>query len=207
MSQEKTCPARPFDPDCSERVPIEQLLMLMDVVQQVTPRDWDGRNWSIIREQLEGLGKAPEQIKAMTLHDIRMCFMGRPKQILELGGAAETATNVIQTDDADLLAVRRTKSRKMTEPPERMIQAYRLRVLKEMSQQGIADLMSEELKTPVTQPRVSTWIARVKKWLEDGNVLPQIEVPGSDTRPKTVNVPNIELGQDQERRTPRQRRG
>lgn len=93
------------------------------------------------------------------------------------------------------------------EPMPYMIQAYRLHTLRGGKQAEVADWMSKELGKPVEQAVVSRWLKRVRKWIEAGNVLP--DIPTSNSRPNGRAIPMdpgiIDAGQRTDGRTPRQR--
>ena len=94
--------------------------------------------------------------------------------------------------------------RRMKQPPEHMIQAYRLSILMSVTQAELAELLQGELRRRVTQPEVSRWIKRVKEWLEAGNVLP--DMSGERTgKADSVDPAVIEMGRRRDGRSSRQR--
>jgi hypothetical protein len=96
---------------------------------------------------------------------------------------------------------------KQKQPPDYMIQAYRMRWITGWKQAQIAEAMTTELGRTIKQPKVSEWLKRVRDWLEAGNVLPDIADHG-DSQPISESATDPELldmGQRQDGRTPRQR--
>lgn len=60
----------------------------------------------------------------------------------------------------------------LKQPIEIEVQAYRLAMFKGEKQKMIATMLSKKHRRPVSQPDVSRWVKKVKKWIEAGNVLP-----------------------------------
>lgn len=73
-----------------------------------------------------------------------------------------------------------------------------------MTQTKLAEVLTAQLKRPVKQGTVSRWIKQVKKWLQAGNILPDL----SETRlckPVPIDPERIDLGERQDGRAKRQR--
>ena len=68
----------------------------------------------------------------------------------------------------------------------------------------LAQILSRELGRSIGQGVVSRWIKEVKKWLEAGNVLPDVGKP-LDKQPLAMDPEDLELGKRQDGRTKRQR--
>ena len=109
------------------------------------------------------------------------------------------------TDDPHKLAMRakRTSAPKR-EPSPDAIACYRVFFLKGMKQQPLADYMTKELKRPISQGAVSRWLREVKKWIEAGNILPDLPEP-LKRKPDSIDAGVIEMGQREDGLTPRQR--
>lgn len=92
-SNPKDWPKFPFRQRCSERVETDQ--STVDAIREVIA-DWDGKNWIAVREALRATGRAPEELRKMTVFDVRMAFAtGQRAIVVALGGRPETATGKI----------------------------------------------------------------------------------------------------------------
>jgi NACHT domain len=94
---------------------------------------------------------------------------------------------------------------KIKKPSENAIKAYRywLAFGRDKNQSEIAAELTKELREPVTQPKISRWIMRVEKWIEAGNVLPDLGMQARRARP--IDPSKLDMGKRQNRLTPRQR--
>lgn len=110
---EATWPKHPFRSDCTERVPINDVLVKF--VRENHFSDWDGRNpdWICIRELLQADGKALDQVPTMTTFDVRQALMAR--LVLRLGTAIETHTGEV-IEPIDRRKPAKPKKRPRTSP-------------------------------------------------------------------------------------------
>lgn len=88
------------------------------------------------------------------------------------------------------------------EPSKEALAAYRISIQTGKKQQEIADILSREFHRQISQGQVSKWIREVKKYLEAGNVLPDMPVAA---RPVPVDPGVIEMGPRGDRRAKHQR--
>jgi len=93
--------------------------------------------------------------------------------------------------------------RKIKEPPKEAIAAYRLEFLQGKTQTAIAAELSQEFHRPISQGRICRWLKQVKKYVEAGNVLPDIE--GLHKKPTSVDPANLDMGPRQDGLTKNQR--
>jgi hypothetical protein len=92
------------------------------------------------------------------------------------------------------------------EPSKAAIAVYRYRLVTGKSQTELAqdpDLM-KQLRRAVDQGTISRWLNQVKRWIEAGNVLPDLTVT-PDTKPTPMDPEQIDLGERQDGRSKRQR--
>jgi hypothetical protein len=81
---------------------------------------------------------------------------------------------------------------------------YRLWLATGQTQEELARLYTQE-KRPVDQGTVSRWIRQVKKWLEAGNVLPDLTA-ARDRKPMPMDAARIDLGPNREGRSAGQKK-
>lgn len=91
---------------------------------------------------------------------------------------------------------------KLKQPPEDALACYRSWVATGLRQLELADVLTNELKRPVSQGQVSRWIRQVRKWLEAGNVLPALNA-SPITKPIAMDPDRIDLGRRIDKRRPR----
>jgi len=89
--------------------------------------------------------------------------------------------------------------RRSKEPPKYYFDTYRLVIVKGCSQQEAAEVLTKERTKPVSQQQVSRELKRVKHWIAQGNVLPDIE---SSEKPKEETWSNerLDVGKRQDGR-------
>jgi hypothetical protein len=78
-------------------------------------------------------------------------------------------------------------------PPAHYIMAYRLSFVHQASQSELARILTQELGRPISQPRVSRMLKRVRDFLAAGNVLPDI-FPDRGRPPVTMDPSRLDLG-------------
>ncbi len=91
------------------------------------------------------------------------------------------------------------------EPSPDAFIAYRLLRLMGMKQTEIAEQLTELFRRPIAQGTVSRWCKEVARWLEAGNVLPDLP-ESSHRKPIPVDPAELDKGEDREHRAPRQRK-
>lgn len=91
----------------------------------------------------------------------------------------------------------------LREPSKDAFAAYRLSVATGKKQAELAELLTSELRKPVSQGQISRWLTQVAEWIEAGNVLP--DIPGLSHKPTSIDPTVIDGGERQDGRTPRQR--
>ena len=96
-------------------------------------------------------------------------------------------------------------SPKSKEPSKDAYKAYRLAVLQGKNQTEIAEILTAELRRPVTQGQVSRWIKKAKAWIKAGNVFPDLLEQDSSQPVKAMDPDILDRGARQDRRTKRQR--
>jgi len=86
---ESQWPKRPYDPDCTETVPIDENTVA--VIRKVIT-DWDPLcpNWLAVRDKLQDRGKTDEQIARMDIFEIRTALASGMKRILQVSGVSNT---------------------------------------------------------------------------------------------------------------------
>jgi hypothetical protein len=90
---ESASPPRPLVASYVGTANAETLQAIRNVIA-----DWDGTNWSAVRECLRQDGRTPDELDTMTMHDVRMAFAIGQKRFLKLlGGTPYTATNSIDS--------------------------------------------------------------------------------------------------------------
>jgi hypothetical protein len=87
-------PARPFDPECRESVPVDPLVVA--AVRKVLA-DWDGENWGAVRARLLAFGCPPAELPSMTPADIRQWFAQFHPAMIARHGVAHTAAHSVTT--------------------------------------------------------------------------------------------------------------
>ena len=93
---------------------------------------------------------------------------------------------------------------KLNAPSKEMIAAYRLQFFEGYkTQEAIATKLSDEFGKNIHQGQVSRWLRVVTKWIQEGNVLPNI--PGLTHEPQSVDPAMLDMGIRQDGHTPRQR--
>jgi len=92
----------------------------------------------------------------------------------------------------------------MRPPSDDAIACYRAHFFTELNQTQLAEIMTAELKRPISQGQVSKWLKEVKTWIAAGNVLP--DLPEMMRRkPAAFDPQTLELGPRQDHHTLRQR--
>lgn len=90
-------------------------------------------------------------------------------------------------------------------PSDFAIKAYRLKMLGgKRTQKEIAEILTQELGRKVHQGQVSRWLEEAARWIEAGNVFPDMP-PVTRSRPMPIDPERLDLGRQQENRTHRQR--
>lgn len=84
------------------------------------------------------------------------------------------------------------RKRRIRQPSDLAITAYRAWLATQKPQKEIASLLSQKTGEPITQVKVSRFIKRVKTFLEAGSVLP--DIPEKARREKAIDPSKIELG-------------
>jgi hypothetical protein len=90
------------------------------------------------------------------------------------------------------------------QPSNDAFTAYRVWVATGRIQEELAEMLTKELRRPVHQGTVSRWIDQVKRWLEAGNVLPDLSPP-LNKKPSAMDPERIDLGGRLDHRSERQR--
>lgn len=89
-------------------------------------------------------------------------------------------------------------------PAEDAIRIYRLWLTTGAKQEELARLFTQATRRPMDQGTVSRKLTQVHAWIEAGNALPEIGLPAPRST-RTVDPNVLDLGANQEFRTPRQR--
>jgi hypothetical protein len=90
-------------------------------------------------------------------------------------------------------------SKKLKRPCQEAFIAYRLDLLHGKTQTELARDMTKELGYPVEQYQVSRWLKQVQKWVEAGNILPNLY---DKSPPKKAPV-DTEVGPRVDKSTPK----
>jgi hypothetical protein len=93
--------------------------------------------------------------------------------------------------------------RTMRQPSNAAFAAYRLWVATQGTQAELASVLSRELRLPMKQNQVSRMLKQVRKYLDSGNVLP--DLPRPDRRAKAIDPATLGMGNRTNSLTPRQR--
>ncbi len=121
-----------------------------------------------------------------------------PPKAEEPGPPAGGSVGAVETP-----AVHSVKPSALKEPSQDAFAAYRAQRVTGKPQTEIAEILTAELKRPISQGQVSRWINEVVPWMEAGNVLP--DLPGLKSKPTPMAPDKIDLGGRQDGRTKRQR--
>lgn len=90
------------------------------------------------------------------------------------------------------------------QPSKNALTAYRVWLVTGKTQNELAEMLTKELRRFVCQGTVSRWIDQAQRWLEAGNVLPDLS-PSPNKKPLPMDPERIDLGQRQDHRSERQR--
>ena len=146
-------------------------------------------------DSLPALLNFPQQIRAEKETELALKkLVGEVKREGRLADALER--------DIHRAAV--TEAKPIKRPPERALQAWRLRDLQGLKgPTEVAEAMTKHTDKKVHQGTVSRWLGQVEAYLAAGNILP--DLPHLEKEPPSVDPAVIDMGSRQDRRTPRQR--
>ena len=97
------------------------------------------------------------------------------------------------------------KTGRIREPSKIVIAAYRYHILRGEKQAKIAEKLTAEFGSPVSQGQVSRWIREVRQYIEAGNVLPDLDGEKLNQKPTATDPAIIEMGEREDHLTKRQR--
>lgn len=95
------------------------------------------------------------------------------------------------------------RPRNLTEPSSDAFTTYRVWAATGKKQTRLAELMTTELRRPLSQGQISKWLKQVSEWLTAGNVLPPL--PPAAKKPISMDPTILEMGGPGEGRVKRQR--
>jgi hypothetical protein len=93
----------------------------------------------------------------------------------------------------------------LKQPSKQDFDVYRYSLATGMKQTTMANdqKLMTLLSKRLSQGQISRCLSRVNKWIKAGNILP--DLPKETTKPSAMDPERIDLGENQEGRTPRQR--